>query len=60
MPTRPDESPSRQQDRVPERGRRPPDEVSGFKTEGVPERRTDDAPVGPGDDPDINTHGSER
>jgi hypothetical protein len=60
MPTRTDESPPRQQDRVPERGRRPLDEVSSFEPEAVPERRTDDGPVALTDDPDINTHGSER
>ena len=60
MPTRPDESPPRQQDPVPERGRRPRDEVSSFETNAVPEGRNDDALVAPIDDPDINTHGSER
>jgi hypothetical protein len=60
MPTRPDESPPRQQDRFPERGRRPRDEVSSFETDTLPDRRNDDGAVAPGDDPDINTHGSER
>ena len=60
MRTRLDESPPRQQDRVPARGRRPLDEVSSFETEGVPERPTDDTPVVATEDPDINTHGSER
>ena len=60
MPMRPDESLPRQQDRFPERGRRPPDEVSSFETDALPDRRHDDAAVEPSDDPDINTHGSER
>jgi len=60
MPTRPDESPTRQQDRVPERGRGPRDEVSSFETDLTPDRRNDDAPGALIDDSDINTHGSER
>lgn len=60
MPTRPDESPPRQQDPVPEHGGRPLDEVSRFETDAVPDRRNHDAAVAPIDDPDINTHGSER
>ena len=60
MPTRPDESPPRQQDRAPERGRRPRDEVSSFETDAVPDRRHDDAPAASSDDPDINTNGSQR
>jgi hypothetical protein len=60
MATRTDESPPRQQDRVPERGRSPRDEVSSFEPDAVPTRGEDDAPVMPIDDPDINTDGSQR
>ena len=60
MPTRTDESPRRQQDRASERGREPHDEVSNFTTDGGEGAGVSDAEPDWTDDPDINTHGSER
>jgi hypothetical protein len=60
MPTRTDESPPRQQDRAPEGRRVPPDEVRNLDTDAGEPSADDDARVMGMDDPDINTHGSER
>lgn len=62
MPTRRDESPTRQQDRASERGRKAPDEPRNSERaapagRGVPDN---DAEAEWTDDPEINTHGSER
>jgi hypothetical protein len=60
MPTRTDESPTRQQDRASERGGTPHDEVSNFASDAGEERGVSDTESIWTDDPDINTHGSER
>jgi hypothetical protein len=59
MPTRTDESPSRQQDRAPQPGRGD-DEPRRFETLGSPERVDSDTGRAQTDDPEINTNGSER
>jgi hypothetical protein len=60
MPTRSDESPPRQQDRVAEPGRAPRDELRNFETDPPLATGKDDTGAAWVDDPDINTHGSER
>jgi hypothetical protein len=60
MPTRPDESPPRQQDRAIERDHNPPEEVRNFETDPARSDASHDADVPPIDDVEINTHGSER
>jgi hypothetical protein len=60
MPTRTDESPPRQQDRASERGSEPHAEVSNFATEAGDHAAVSDAEPTWTQDPDINTHGSER
>jgi hypothetical protein len=60
MPTRTDESPPRQQDRAPERGRSSPDEPRNFETTPGQKDRNHDTAVMSIDVPDINTDGSER
>jgi hypothetical protein len=60
MPTRTDESPPRQQDRAPEGGRAPRDEVRNSEPDVGNTSADDDAGVTGMDDGDINTHGSER
>ena len=64
MPTRTQETPARQQDRAPRPGSRPKDEPRNLETpagwiDGNPDSRAEveDRPI---EDPDINTHGSER
>jgi len=59
MPTRTDESPSRQQDRVP-RPAREHDEPRNFEADAGPATGDSDTVRAWTDDPDINTHGSER
>lgn len=60
MPTRTDEVPPRQQDRVPERDSRPHDEARNFETDTTGESANYDSDVSSTADEDINTHGSER
>lgn len=60
MPTRTDESPPRQQDRALEVSRDTRDELCKFESDGPQESGHPDAGVSEADDPDINTHGSER
>ncbi len=60
MPTRTDEGPLFEQDRAAEVSRRRRDEVRNIEPQPSQERREDDADLSWMDDPDINTHGSER
>ena len=60
MPTKTDESPRRQQDRASERGHEAHDEARNFATDGGEDTGVSDAESEWTDDPDINTHGSER
>ncbi len=60
MPMRMDDSRPREQDRVPERGRSLRDEVSNFEPDADPDRGNPDTTVTPVEDPEINTHGSQR
>lgn len=60
MPTRTDESPIRQQDRADELAGRPRDEPRNSEQVEGQDRADSDAGVSWFDDPDINTHGSER
>jgi hypothetical protein len=60
MPTRTDESPTRQQDRASERGGKPHDEVSNFASDADGKDGVSDTKPAWTEDPDINTHGSER
>ena len=59
MPTRTDESPSRQQDRASYPGRER-EEPGSFETDAGPARGDSDTGRAWTDDPDINTDGSER
>jgi hypothetical protein len=60
MPTRTDEGPSRQQDRDSDPSRRSNDELRNFETDGGAVSGDSDSGGAWTDDPDINTHGSER
>jgi hypothetical protein len=60
MPTRTDESPPLQQDRASELGRTPHDELRSFDADPAEASDDHDARVSATDDPQINTHGSER
>ena len=60
MPIRTDESPPRQQDRADEFATGPQDEVRNSERAEERERANYDADASWMDDPDINTHGSER
>lgn len=60
MRTRTDESPPRQQDRADERAPRARDEVRNIETAAAPSESIPDTLETWTDDPDINTHGSER
>jgi len=60
MRMRTDESPPRQQDRADERTRRARDEVRNIETAAAQSGSIPDTLATWTDDPDINTHGSER
>lgn len=60
MPTRTVESPPRQQDGAPGDSRPPRSEVRQFATRASEMSRNQDTDAIAIDDPDINTHGSER
>jgi hypothetical protein len=64
MPTKPNESPPPEQDRDPDPDRSPPDQVRNIVTASQQPARNQDAAQADDfdgtDDPDINTHGSER
>ena len=63
MPARTDESPPRQQDEALEAydaGRPPLDEVRSFVAKAAERDAAYDTGLNRSDDPDINTHGSDR